>query len=159
MNIENLTQTQIDALSAAATGTIKINVPTVAGAPSFTPMAGCIVKINGFPLVEGVDWTAGTDAATTASSLADAITTATADVLCTAAVDGDVDSLVVLTANDDGAAGNSISLSMQLPAYTFPSGPTLLGGALPDSGDLVYNSTDSKLNVYTGAAWEAVTSV
>ena len=31
--------------------------------------------------------------------------------------------------------------------------------ATPGAGLVVYNSTTNKLNVYTGAAWEAVTSV
>jgi hypothetical protein len=158
MNIENLTQNEIDALTAPATGTIKIIVPTKAGVASFVPMAGCIVKVNGVDFVEGVDFTAATDAATTATSLSNALHAATSDILCDSAVDGSDTSLVVLTANDDGPDGNAISISVTMPAYTFPSGPHLDGGALPLAGDLVFNSDDSKLNLYSGTTWEEVTS-
>lgn len=159
MNIDNLTQTQIDALTGPATATIKVVAPTVAGSLSFTPMAGAVVKINGVSLVAGVDWTAATSAAATATSLAAAITTATADVLCTAAVDGVDTSLVVLTANSDGPDGNSISLSMTMPDYTFPSGPALSGGALPLAGDLVYNTTESEVQFFDGSDWIPFTTV
>ncbi len=60
MNVDLKTETQRDALTATATGTIKIHAPTVAGAVNFTPMAGAIVKVNHFPLVAGTDWTAET---------------------------------------------------------------------------------------------------
>jgi phage tail sheath gpL-like len=156
MNIENMTQTQIDALTAAASGTVTVVVPTVAGSPSYVPMAGMTLTVNGVKLVEGVAWTAGTSADATAEDIEDAINTATATTLCTAVATGPV---VAITANTAGAAGNSISIGSNAPEYVFPSGATLLGGALPAAGALVFNSTTPGMNYFDGSSWQVVAKV
>ncbi len=102
---------------AKATGTITIS--------SFASLHLAVVTINGIALTEGTQWTAATSNGSTATSLAAAITTATATTLCTAAAVGAV---ITLTANTNGAAANSITMVSSDPTHAALSGTTLTGG-------------------------------
>jgi hypothetical protein len=98
----------------AATGTVTI--------VDFSSIAGATITVGGTGLVEGVDWTAATDNATTAGSLATAIDgLGTVGATATGAV-------VTITADTAGTAGNSITLATSHPVNAAISGATLTGG-------------------------------
>ena len=98
----------------AATGNITI--------VAFGSVAGATVTVGGNAFVEGVDWTAAVDNATTAGTLAAAID-ALSNVSAVSA-----GNIVTITASTSGAAGNSITLATTHPANAAISGATLTGG-------------------------------
>jgi phage tail sheath protein FI len=100
--------------SISASGTVTIN--------AFGSIAGATITVDGTALVEGADWNAAVDNATTAASLALAI-----DGLAgvSAASNGNV---VTVTAVAAGTSGNSITLVTTHPANAAVSGATLSGG-------------------------------
>lgn len=155
-NIDVLTTTQRNALTAAATGTLTVFVPYVDNGAdplvlNFAPLKLIKIRVNGIPLVESTDWTAGTDVATTATSIASAITTNTALCLCTASATGAV---ITITANSNGVS--SIDLSSDEPQWVYPSSSVLINGALPTVGALVYDSTLAELLEYKSTGWVVV---
>jgi hypothetical protein len=99
---------------ASASGTVTIN--------AFGSIAGATITVDGTALVEGADWDAAVDNATTAASLAAAIT-GLASV--SAASNGNI---VTVTSVAAGTAGNSITLVTTHPANAAVSGATLTGG-------------------------------
>jgi hypothetical protein len=59
-----------------------------------------------------------------------------------------------VTGNATVTGTSTLTGVITLPAYT----DTTRDALTPAAGMFIYNTTDSKLEVYTGAAWEAVTS-
>ncbi len=62
--------------------------------------------------------------------------------------------------NDSTITYTSLGLDCTLGGVILPSRTSTQRDAIPTpaAGTLIFNSTTSKLNFYTGAAWEAVTS-
>jgi phage tail sheath protein FI len=99
---------------ASASGTVTIN--------AFGSIAGATITVDGTALVEGVDWNAAVDNATTTASLA-AVIDGLASV--SAASNGNI---VTVTSVAAGTTGNSITLVTTHPANAAVSGATLTGG-------------------------------
>jgi phage tail sheath gpL-like len=93
---------------------------------NFNNLVGTTITVGGKLLSEGVEWTTSTSNAVTATSMAAAINTATAQTKCTAVAVGAV---VNISANTPGAAGNTTTLVISDGSGMSRSGPTLTGGA------------------------------
>jgi len=109
-------------LAVIRDGITKVSAAGTVTIVAFGSVAGATVTIGGNALVEGVDWTAAVDNATTAGTLAVAIG-ALANVSTVSA-----GNIVTITAITAGAVGNSITLATTHPANAAISGATLVGG-------------------------------
>lgn len=106
---------QTEDTAVAATGTLTV--------VDYTQLTGDTVTIGSTVLTEGVDWTAGTSNAATATSLASAI-----DALPAVSAAA-VGAIVTVTAASAGAAGNSIALISSDLVNLTRSAATLTGGS------------------------------
>jgi hypothetical protein len=113
----------------------------------YTALSGATLTVNGVVLTEGIEWTAATDNDTTASSLASAITTATATTLSTGTATLNA---IKVSANDAGDAGNSITLATSDAVNLTISSVTLLNGQDTIDGATTSNDSDM-LKVETDA--------
>jgi len=118
---------------AAASGTVTI--------VAFGSIAGATITVDGTALVEGVDWTAATDNAATATSLATAIDGLTN---VSASSTGNVVNIMAVAS---GTTGNSIPLVTSHPANAAISGATLAGGVDELLSDkTLYNNIIKEIN-------------
>jgi hypothetical protein len=102
---------------ATATGTATV--------VDYTKLTGAVLTVNEVRLTEGVDWTTSVDNSTTATSLALAISSATAATFSTASA---VSNVITITANTAGTLGNFISLNTSDTINLTVSGNSLSGG-------------------------------
>lgn len=138
LRIENTTVSEacIDISSAQfATGTFTIaSVPNV-GDTATVDVTVLMAIANGSVPAPG-EFELGTDTATTAANLADAINDPV-NGLTTLVVATVTGSVVTIRALATGVAGNAIALASSVPLVIVPSGATLTGGAASTPGSAV----------------------